>query len=226
MIHVSRTIYITFLLAIVLMGCNAKNHYKILSFFFDGVPPPEAPKTMEAAPRDSKVTADKPEAPLREIFTHKPFGANQCTLCHDLSQGNRVDTSSALCFRCHGDEKAKGKMVHMPVALGDCLTCHDPHQSGFKYQLRSSPPMLCFNCHDQALMEGRVKHAAVELAGCPFCHSPHSSRENKLLQMAIPDLCIACHGADHSHIKDMLEAKLVCTQCHSPHSTKEAKLLK
>lgn len=214
------------LLAVAFMGCEAKTRYNVLSFFFDGVPPSEAPKQIEAAGPTPPKTPSKIEAPTLEVFTHKPFGTNQCAFCHDLSQGNRVDTSSALCFRCHGDEKAKGKIVHMPVALGNCLTCHDPHQSGFKYQLKSPPPMLCFNCHDQALMEGRVKHAAVEQAGCPFCHSPHSSGEAKLLQMPVPDLCTACHGADHSHIKDMLKAKLVCTQCHSPHSTKEAKLLK
>lgn len=209
------------LLAVALGGCDVKTHYKTLSFFFDGVPPPEAPKPTEAA----APTPPKPGAPSREVFTHKPFGANQCAACHDLAQGNRPDTSSALCFRCHGDEKAKGKVVHLPVAYGDCLACHHPHQSGYKYQLKNPPPTLCFQCHDPALMGGKVKHPAVEQVGCPFCHSPHSAGEERLLQMPLPDLCIACHG-DIPHIKDMVGAKLVCTQCHSPHSTQEAKLLK
>ncbi len=213
-------------LVFLLHGCNAKTHYRTLSFFFDGVPPPEAPKAEEAKVPSTAEVARKPEALPSEIFTHKPFGENKCAHCHDLTRGNIVDTTSALCFRCHSNEKFKGNVVHYPVAEGLCLHCHDPHQSGFKYQLKSPAPALCFECHDQALMAGKVKHPAVEQAGCTFCHSPHSAQRPKLLQMEMPDLCLACHGKDISHVRDMVKYQPVCTKCHSPHSSQEAKLLK
>jgi predicted CXXCH cytochrome family protein len=219
-------ILLSFFLVITLGGCETNKNYKILSFFFDGVPPPEAPKPKETKVPSTTEVARKPETTPSEIFTHKPFGENKCAYCHDLTRGNIVDTTSALCFRCHSSEKFKGNVVHYPVAEGLCLHCHDPHQSGFKFQLRNSLSILCFDCHDKAIIEGKVKHPAVEMVGCTFCHLPHSSSESRLLQMPMPELCLACHDKDNSHIKDMVATKLVCNQCHSPHSTKEAKLLK
>ena len=41
------------------------------------------------------------------------------------------------------------RFVHGPVAMGDCIACHDPHQSDAKFQMRKpTTSALCFSCHE------------------------------------------------------------------------------
>jgi predicted CXXCH cytochrome family protein len=67
-----------------------------------------------------------------------------CMSCHEIRTNHDVThvklitaTPYKLCLTCHADKDAtqiKGK-VH-PPAVRDCLTCHDPHESDNKNQLK------------------------------------------------------------------------------------------
>ena len=62
----------------LLYGCEGKTRYQVLSFFFDGVPPPEELK-QEGGKEGKKVTA-QPQSTYRE---HGPYAARLCNSCHE-----------------------------------------------------------------------------------------------------------------------------------------------
>src|SRR5208282_3630863 len=66
-------------------------------------------------------------------------------------------TTTSLCATCHENIKtgAGNSVVHAPVTR-NCLTCHDPHNSPFKNQLKKAASgeakdNLCLACHTQGL---------------------------------------------------------------------------
>lgn len=92
-----------------------------------------------------------------------------------------------LCGGCHDDLDAPAlaatrSLVHGPVAMGDCLVCHDPHKSDNRHLMRKSPVSdLCHGCHDPqetALLhpDGRDSETT-----CTTCHDPHASDRPHLL---------------------------------------------
>src|SRR5437868_12147121 len=61
------------------VGCSTEKRYKVLSFFFDGVPNPHAP----AASAQGELDSQQPGAAVRPIaYIHKPYGENKCNECH------------------------------------------------------------------------------------------------------------------------------------------------
>ena len=88
-------------------------------------------------------------------FVHGPVGANICTICHNPVSGKDHEFVFAaekeeLCLGCH--ETSRDMLlednVHTPVAEGNCIGCHDPHQSDYRYTLKGQAADLCFKCHN------------------------------------------------------------------------------
>ena len=78
----------------------------------------------------------------------------------------------------------RGPNVHGPVAVGQCLFCHNPHKSQVKYLLKGPVPELCYLCHDEDATESIPAHFVRELSACTDCHDPHASDERPLLKQA------------------------------------------
>lgn len=171
-------------------------------------------------------------------FVHQPVKDGECPSCHKptaerhpkVKKGAFVLTDNGkagLCSECH-ERKDTRKFVHGPVASGDCLECHDVHQSNNKYQLKEAGSALCFSCHEKASFDRKHPHPPIAEGKCTGCHDPHQSDNNYMLKSAGSNLCMKCHD------KSMFSGKTVhapvaageCNSCHSTHGTQFPKLLK
>jgi predicted CXXCH cytochrome family protein len=162
--------------AVLSIGCNATSRYEVLSYFFDGVPPPEP--TPNAAAAQAAVAVQ----PRQIGFTaHGPYGARMCNACHEPGAMNAlVAPPEQLCFRCH-EFKMDQKYIHGPLASGGCTACHDPHSSKYRYMLLSESDSFCFYCHAQQTVAKINGHADVG-EKCTTCHNPHASDKKYLLR--------------------------------------------
>ncbi len=171
-------------IAAVLIGCDPVEKHKILSFFFDGVPPLLDPNAqVETAAQTEKI---EPKQVKKTIFTHEPYW--QCSKCHGERErrgfSRKVKLTASvpkLCYQCHDDYTKSGQFVHGPVAIGQCLFCHEHHHSKNQYLLKKPEPKLCFLCHQQKLIEVIPEHQNVPLAKCSRCHDAHASSSKALL---------------------------------------------
>jgi predicted CXXCH cytochrome family protein len=163
--------------AIVWSGCSPEKNYEVLSFFFDGVPDPNAP-----------VLATATGAALRRSPTysiHKPFQEERCAECHG-SRFNLGPEDSGICLKCHEEITSQQPMMHGPVVAGACLWCHAAHESAFEWLLKGEPRQVCTDCHDQDLLGiGRVPAHADETRGCLECHFGHGGTRRYFLREAV-----------------------------------------
>jgi len=168
-----------FALLIILASCQEQRDYKLLSFFFDGVPDPNAPRLSATV----HFSAAHPLAltPLH-AYQHKPFALGQCYQCHkaDRRQLNQLNTAD-LCVRCHTKTMREFPVMHGPVSAGLCLWCHDPHESDQPHLLKSVGPDLCLQCHDQGLLPSNPAHQAAD-SPCLQCHLGHGGPTHDLLR--------------------------------------------
>jgi predicted CXXCH cytochrome family protein len=131
-----------------------------------------------------------------------------------------------LCASCHG-ELFKKRYVHAPVAAGECLSCHDPHQGDNPRLLKLAGSALCFSCHGDMFAKNAFSHAPVASGDCFACHDPHQSDSPKLLKRAGSDLCFSCHD------KALVAGKIThapvrkgeCVSCHAPHGSGNYRML-
>ncbi len=173
-------------------GCDSVKRHKILSFFFDGVPPlgsQEAPAGQNSASstrRQDTTGASEPEEKV--WFVHEP--RKICTNCHEQRNTQQGSLSLArltapvpeLCFGCHADFGESEPFVHGPVAVGECLFCHEHHKSKIAGLLKKKEPDLCYQCHEaveSALIPG---HPPEPIQQCTQCHDPHGSSNLMLLR--------------------------------------------
>ena len=98
--------------------------------------------------------------------TSSSIGAGVCTPCHRPHKDYTPEKHNSgsftmaakgkeLCFICHENlqKSMTGKFIHGPVAMGDCIACHDPHQSDAKFSMKKpTTSALCFGCHQQTLV--------------------------------------------------------------------------
>jgi predicted CXXCH cytochrome family protein len=91
-----------------------------------------------------------------------------------------MGVAPTLCYGCHDriDEK---RYVHGPLAVGDCLVCHDPHRGYGAAHLRREQALLCGNCHAARENSATVVCNAAGKA-CVDCHDPHQSDTRYLLK--------------------------------------------
>lgn len=175
-------------------------------------------------------------------------GAGCATLCHQQPNpalhafAARPTPIAALCLECH-DNPVSGKRPHMPAADGDCIVCHDPHQSEHAKLLSAPAGELCLQCHDQGDFSGTVVHGPVAAGDCAACHNPHAAEQAGLLRDPVPALCWRCHdkaqtdgaGVSLPPTKLLFESSEAqhhppfaagdCNDCHLPHASTEIRLL-
>jgi predicted CXXCH cytochrome family protein len=163
--------------ATLLAGCDATTRHKVLTYFFDGVPP-----LQEAGAPATAAGAPGLQAPVRPVLqAHGPYAAKLCEACHSESMGNTlVAPRDQLCQRCHELPMDK-KYVHGPLASGDCLVCHDPHSSPYRPLLVSEAQDFCFSCHAREAVAAVPGHEGIE-EGCTDCHDAHMSDTKNLLK--------------------------------------------
>jgi len=172
---------------ILVVSCDEVKHRDVLTFFFDGLEPPQ-PQGLENGPVDpngGRAQAD--QAPLWHV--HEP--TKLCTNCHDARKRSRstgraylIAQLPTLCYGCHDDFTALASFVHGPVAVGQCLFCHNPHKTRVKHLLLKAVPDLCYGCHDTDAIEAIPAHLVAQLSACTDCHNPHSGSVKALLKDA------------------------------------------
>ncbi len=168
---------ISFIVAVSLAACAAETNYKVLSFFFDGVPKPEEKKTA-GEKKTSEGTAEIAQKFAPTV--HAPYAARMCDACHNPSTHALVLPIQELCFKCHQFKMDK-KYVHGPLASGGCRVCHDPHSSGYRFLLVSESERFCFYCHDEKAIARNEAHKGHDMK-CTTCHNPHMSDKEHLLR--------------------------------------------
>jgi predicted CXXCH cytochrome family protein len=167
----------------MLCGCSDLTRHKVLTTIFDGVPsmPPADQYCAEylqdylVKERDEREGKGKVVVSAGASSIHQPYGEKRCDDCHDKTteSGFVVKTKTELCFVCHTNF-IKGAYVHGPVAVGDCLACHDPHTSALPHLLKVAAADICAGCHREprqavSLHDMTVSHGLV----CVNCHNPH-----------------------------------------------------
>ncbi len=168
-----------------LAGCNESQRHRVLTFFFDGVPPLH-PSSDEATSLQNLT----PQAATTSDSTwtvHPPI--EDCTQCHGQQRGKGfsgqvqlVTPVPALCDGCHTRPTADQGWVHGPVVKGECLFCHEPHRTQTPHLLRQPPPTLCFQCHDADAVRQVKYHQLPSYKNCLACHVGHVSHSRYLLR--------------------------------------------
>ena len=100
-------------------GCTAERRYKVLSFFFDGVPDP---REQAALAGGGKLRGRLPGGEPMIVFSHKPFAEDRCDSCHSgginaLFRPAPDTVTSDVCLRCHRDVPSQYPVMHGPVAI-------------------------------------------------------------------------------------------------------------
>ena len=76
------------------------------------------------------------------------------------------------CRTCHA--RYFGPEVgHAPVALGQCVECHDMHRSERPHLLRLPTFELCMECHDEPEDLSPDAHSREDVEKCTACHDSH-----------------------------------------------------
>ena len=169
------------------INCSEDERYKTLTFFFDGVPPfGQEGLENEKINADFRAAARTSSGPL--WYVHEP--RKDCTLCHDKSRQSAVYPQTylkapvpQLCYNCHSDYTVSHQYVHGPVAVGQCLFCHNPHASRVEHLLTEPQPQLCYKCHDQYAVELIPGHFAKQMSMCTNCHDAHAGSSKALLKV-------------------------------------------
>jgi predicted CXXCH cytochrome family protein len=200
------------IILIITSGCDRQTQYSILTTVFTGVPPMEELYGTNLPDKniDKKKSIEKDH---RFLFQHPLWAAKQCTECHapsadlemqvsdngssthevgDLSSSpppGLILPADKLCISCHRDKTARRAIrerlwLHNPVARGDCLPCHNHHQSYNQAHLQQSLDKICSPCHtpDQLPQDclGEQEDGQVNI-DCIECHNVHMGQNRFLL---------------------------------------------
>ncbi|MBI4687607.1 MAG: hypothetical protein HY756_07475 [Nitrospirae bacterium] len=192
-------------------GCDRYARHKVLTFFFTGVPPLDEEKKSGKKEEGKAPLAKKKRTESGAVkvvsFTHGPFAAGQCNLCHDIKAsvgfrgldkgkkdsgsvpdlgqavpGRLVTSLQELCVDCHIQKTTtEAGWVHGPVANGNCVICHSPHRSKFQYMLLKEKSVdLCGQCHSKENLIATDDHKKGE--ECVSCHNAHAGKNRFLLK--------------------------------------------
>lgn len=158
------------------LSCSIEKNYQVLSFFFDGVPDPNAPVTASSL--------DAAKAAGLTYYSHKPYAENACKECHENPSnifGGRTDSS--ICMKCHAEIVQQHEVMHGPVAAVACLWCHKPHESVIENLLRHQVPQLCRQCHIPGLQGAPQQPDHIQTKdACLDCHSGHGGDNRYFLK--------------------------------------------
>ena len=220
-LHSRRVIVIIILVAFAAIGtsgCSPADRYKVLTFFFTGVPEPGS--ELEKDETTGKALAEiAPRKKRRRIFyqepkfyIHGPYAASECEKCHSSDSAKQFRVGSA---KKESSSRSKSRRFGPRLAYPLeqlCITCHSEKSADFAKLLHLSV------------------HEPVAKGKCTECHDPHKSKRQYLLKGDDTiDLCTkACHTSDKllkaaAHVKNKEDD---CLECHNAHVGKTAQLLK
>jgi predicted CXXCH cytochrome family protein len=109
-------------------------------------------------------------------------------VCHNQLEENQwalpklTAPEPELCYQCHTDYPATQPYVHGPVAVGECLLCHEAHKSRIAGLLKEKEPELCYQCHETIEAAQISGHPAEPIPQCTKCHDPHAGLDRMLLK--------------------------------------------
>lgn len=203
-------ILITLFLTASLSGCEPKRQHEVLTFFFTGVPPlDESGVAKNSREEQSPQVRQQAKRTLSNqiLYSHPVWERGVCDPCHvnsdrfstpgiqkkpqtvfrttGIMPGELTLAKNKLCIQCHRDKteqraKTENLWLHNTTAKGDCLACHDPHQSKNTKILLKPPAKICFPCHEEGLFMATQAHQTEE--ECLFCHNPHMGLNKNLLK--------------------------------------------
>ena len=169
---------------LILTGCDKYTRYRVLSFFFDGVPHPDEPQKKEV--KASKVGQPKKDLPPQIArFSHPPVEwKDDCSSCHGSVRGAMSVTlpPKDICLKCHS-RVIENAFVHGPASV-DCIVCHNVHESQVKTLVRKVGNPLCLDCHDKGDVIKAEPHKELkeEELVCLTCHSTHGGKDKFFLK--------------------------------------------
>lgn len=174
------------LLVSFFISCDVVERHRALTFFFDGVPPLEL-KDLQGLSLDPNSPELIQAGQSPAWFVHEP--RKDCRNCHSKRRRRSFTPETILiapipklCYGCHADFTESASYVHGPVAVGQCLLCHNPHKSKIEHLLLIPEPGLCYQCHDINTIESVAAHLPGQLSTCTNCHNPHNSSQKALLK--------------------------------------------
>ena len=167
-------------LAAIWTGCSAQKKYQVLSFFFDGVPDPNAPATTN--PSELGASGGGANALASSAFVHKPFADKTCQPCHLKEMSIDVFHVRDACISCHQKVEGEFAVMHEPVTAGQCLWCHEPHKSRYAALLITVSSALCIQCHDPMTLPAEPPEHADLKRSCLDCHVAHGAATRQLLR--------------------------------------------
>lgn len=172
------------LLVSLFFSCAPESRYKVLSFFFDGVPEPVPAHLVKDTVNSAQNAVKKNQlVGIHEtkLKFHPPFQEKECDNCHERRLGNRlVDVLPDLCYGCHDNFSDEYDFVHGPVRAGFCTECHNPHSSKRDKLLVRDRDKLCVYCHQKGQILNQEQHDGVTGADCLDCHNPHGGNSRYL----------------------------------------------
>ena len=209
------------LLAVFLcVSCSTQKHFRLLSFFFDGVPSAEEPS---AAAAQDKEEAGESESGLiayaesKKYFDHQPYMDRDCSSCH-LDDDKGLRGEDLMCQGCHKGRSDSFLHEHGPWGGGFCITCHEPHRSEYEGLLKLPGNELCFSCHGAEYGKESIFHQLREEQSCTACHGPHGGQNFSLLDSRDCFLCHEDPGRTHNYLHGPVAAGF-CTSCHLTHNS-------
>jgi predicted CXXCH cytochrome family protein len=218
------------LASFIYFGCGSdESRYKVLSFFFDGVPNPNEPTPPAAAGPDAgldeqghPVAAPAPgqPPPVPVVSEHSPYKNRECFACHQ-TESSLVATGqgAATCRKCHADylNPPPDQWVHGPAVLELCTRCHEPHKSQYASLLTKPARDLCLGCHTEPGLLDRPEHRATADKACSACHDPHMAGNRLLLVDA--GTAKRRHLEKRPALEHAPYKERKCTLCHVPEAS-------
>jgi len=174
--------------SLLLVCCSEKENYKVLTFFFDGVPDPNA--KIETKNKTNKIDSSKIKRRMNivkqaelKVFFHEPFKERLCNECHDFEGGNKlIKPLPDLCFSCHDDFFEEKQFKHGPAVSGNCTMCHHPHFTDQEFMMKRKGREVCLYCHDENNIMVKPIHKENGSKLCWTCHDPHAADKRYLLK--------------------------------------------
>lgn len=160
---------------------------------------------------------------------HGPVAVQKCDACHTVANEKAhkfayTRERAELCYFCH--DAYQGRLLHDPVAKGDCLGCHNAHGGATRQMLKAASVRdACVACHTDVAHGKSMLHGPVAAGGCTACHDAHRSEHKGLLVKAGNALCLDCHASVEQRMTRAASihepVKTDCLRCHTPHASDE-----
>jgi predicted CXXCH cytochrome family protein len=187
-------------------GCDKHTRYKVLTFFFTGIPSVEGTVAAERVTGTSPGEKKRKKPETAVAFVHGPYASKQCDLCHVIEAEKPQKAGeyaggfprlqdlpsklllpiNELCIDCHVAKAYTSAYreelwIHGPVSSGICTVCHHHHVSRADYMLLAEKPIdLCSQCHTGDFITNIAEHT--EGKDCLECHNAHVGKDRFLLK--------------------------------------------